>query len=165
MEGEIFSESHVKSSTIGDKKIQELNFSIAGLHEKSCAYALKTLSLYESYSKLLDFVKESTYDEKTEVLNFQLKHALLPYDMRLIFKLPRITKEGQYPFVFEQGILKELKGTIYAINTKNRCLFYSTAAWSGPTTGFPDLIFEFFSQTLARLSMEKLFRISSTLSH
>ncbi|MBC7427099.1 MAG: hypothetical protein H7336_00715 [Bacteriovorax sp.] len=164
-EGEIFSESHVKSSTISNKKIQNLNFSIAGLHEKSCVYALKTLSLYESYSKLLDFVKESTYNEKTQELNFQLKHVLLPYDMLLIFKLPRITKEGAYPFVFEQGILKDLKGTIYAINYQNRCLFYSTAAWAGPSTGFPDIIFEFFSQTLAKLTMEKLFRISSTLSH
>lgn len=164
-EGSIFSESKVKSSTIGENKIQELNFSIAGLHEKNCTYALKTLSLYEGYSKFLDFVKESTYDEKAEMINFKLSHTLLPYDMRLIFKLPRITKEGQYNFLFEQGILKDLKGTIHVINHKNRCLFYSVAAWKGPSTGFPDLIFEFFSQTLAKLTMEKLFRISSTLSH
>ena len=165
LEGSIFSESRVKTSSIGENKIQELNFTIAGLHEKSCIYTLKTLSLYEGYSKFLDFVKESTYDEKTEEINFKLSHALLPYDMRLIFKLPRITKVGQYPFSFDQGILKDLKGTIYVINHKNRCLFFSKANWRGPSTGFPDLIFEFFSQTLAKLSMEKLFRISNTLGH
>jgi hypothetical protein len=164
-EGEIFSESTVKSSVISSQKIQNLNFSIAGLHEKNCSYALKTLSLYESYTKLLDFVKESAYDENSQLLNFKLSHVLLPYDMRLIFKLPRITKEGKYPFVFEHGILKDLKGTIYVINYQNRCLFYSTANWTGPSTGFPDVIFEFFSQSLAKLTMEKLFRISSTLSH
>ena len=165
LEGSIFSESRVKSSTFGENKIQELNFSIAGLHEKSCTYALKTLSLYEGYSKFIDFVKESTYDEKTEMINFKLSHTLLPYDMRLIFKLPRINKTGKYNFVFDEGILKNLKGTINVINHENRCLFYSKADWKGPTTGFPDLIFEFFSQTLAKMTMEKLFRISSTLSH
>lgn len=164
-EGSIFSESTVKSSTIGGNKIQELNFSIAGLHEKSCSYALKTLNLYEGYKNFIDFVKESAYDEKEEMINFKLSHPLLPYDMRLIFKLPRITKVGAYNFLFDQGILKDLNGTIYVFNHKNRCLFYSVATWKGPTTGFPDLIFEFFSQTLAKLTMEKLFRISSTLSH
>ena len=165
LEGSIFSESRVKSLTIADKKIQELNFSIAGLHEKNCTYALKTLSLYEGYSKFLDFVKESSYNEKDEVINFKLSHTLLPYDMRLLFKLPRITKPGNYNFIFEEGILKDLKGTIFVINHQNQCLFYSKAQWRGPTTGFPDLIFEFFSQTLSKLTMEKLFRISSTLSH
>lgn len=165
LEGSIFSESTVKSSIVGENKIQELKFTIAGYHEKSCAYALKTLSLYESYSKFIDFVKESTYDNTTEILNFKLSHTLLPYDMRLIFKLPRIGKIGSYPFSFDQGILKDLQGTIYVMNHQNRCLFFSKAQWRGPTTGFPDIIFEFFSQTLAKLTMEKLFRISSTLSH
>ena len=85
--------------------------------------------------------------------------------MRLTFKLPRITKVGSYEFVFDQGFLKDLKGTIYVVNYKNRCLFFTKAQWTGPSTGFPDIIFEFFSQTLAKISMEKLFRISSTLSH
>lgn len=169
LEGEIFSESKVKSSSNSDKKekneTQELHFTIAGLHPKSCSYALKKLSVYEGYSKFLDFVKESKYDEKNQEINFLLSHALLPYDMRLIFKLPRIDKEGKYSFVFEHGILKDLKGDIYAINHNNRCLFFTRADWSGPHTGFPNVIFEFFSQTLSKLSMERLFRISNTLSH
>ncbi len=166
LEGEIFSESKV-TSTSSDKKneTQELHFTIAGLHPKSCSYALKKLSVYEGYSKFLDFVKVSKYDEKTQEIDFLLSHALLPYDMRLVFKLPRIEKEGVYPFEFEHGILKNLKGNIYAINHNGKCLFFTKADWQGAHTGFPNVVFEFFSQTLAKLSMEKLFRISNTLSH
>lgn len=167
--GEIFSESKVKSLVLvqGPKteEIQELHFSIAGFHQKSCEYALKKLSLYENYSKFLDFVKQSQYDEKKQEINFLLSHTLLPYDMRLIFNLPRITKEGTYPFSFDQGILKDLKGTIYVEKIDNRCLFYSVADWSGKNTKIPNVVFEFFSQTLAKMTMERLFRLSNTLSH
>lgn len=169
LKGEIFSEAKVKSLVlVQDQKteeIQELRFSIAGFHQKSCEYALKKLSLYESYSKFLDFVKSSEYSEEKQEINFLLSHTLLPYDMRLIFKLPRITKEGVYPFSFEIGILKDLKGTIYVEKVNNRCLFYSKADWSGKDTKIPNTIFEIFSQTLAKLTMERLFRISNTLGH
>jgi len=40
----------------------------------------------------------------------------MPYEMRLIFKLPRITKTGSYPYQFEEGFLKNLKGEIKVIN-------------------------------------------------
>lgn len=167
--GEIFSESEVKSQTIsevGNKtEIQELHFSIAGLHPKSCTYALKKLSLYENFSQFLDFVKVSRYNEQEKQIDFLLSHALLPYDMRLVFKLPRIDRPGVYPFMFEHGFLKNLKGDIYAINYGNRCLFYTKADWRGPHSGIPNIVFEFFSQTLAKFSMERLFRLSSTLSH
>jgi hypothetical protein len=163
--GEVFAESKVVST--GDRKsgIQTLRFSIAGLHPRSCEYALKKLSLYESYSKYLDFVKESNYDDAKQEIDFYLDHALLPYSMELIFLLPRVRTVGQYPFKFEIGILKDLTGMIYVGKYKNRCLFYTTANWTGPHTGFPNFIFEIFSQTLSKISMETLFRISSNLSH
>ncbi len=171
--GEIFSESKVKSSSSGpfsgpiSKKgdTQELHFTIAGLHPKSCSYALKKLSVYEGYSKFLDFVKISKYSDQNQEIDFLLSHALLPYDMRLVFKLPRIESAGVYPFRFDQGILKDLKGDIYAINHNGRCLFFTRADWIGPHTGFPNIVFELFSQTLSKLSMERLFRVSNTLSH
>ena len=153
---------------VKDKKsieAQDLRFSIAGFHQKSCDYVLKKLSLYENYSDFLNFVKRSQYDEEKQEINFVLSHLLLPYDMSLIFKLPRITKEGVYPFSFDQGFLKDLKGNIHVQKINNRCLFYSEASWSGPHTKIPNTIFEFFSQTLAKMSMERLFRISNTLSH
>lgn len=169
LDGEIFSESKVKSSTLVENnivsQIQELHFTIAGLHPKSCEYALKKLALYENYSSFLDFVKESKYDEATKGINFLLSHPLLPYDMRLLFKLPRIEKPGVYPFEFDIGILKNLKGNIYAIDHNKRCLFFTKADWEGPHTNFPNIVFELFSQTLSKLTMERLFRISNTLGH
>ena len=167
LEGEVFSESKVKS--FGPKRDQSLHFSIAGLHPKSCTYALKTLSLYEEYSKYLSFVKVSKYNEQKQEIDFLLSHILLPYDMSLTFNLPRISTIGSYPFTFDIGILKNLHGTInvinYAKNNQSRCLFYSTAEWTGPNTGFNNYVFELFSQALSKLSMEMLFRISSSLTH
>jgi hypothetical protein len=165
LDGDVFSESKVQSQD----KTQSLKFSIAGLHAKSCDYAMKKLSLYENYHQFLNFVKESKYNSETKELNFLLSHALLPYDMRLIFNLDRIKGPGTYPFRFDIGILKDLTGTIQladqSIRGQKRCLIYTTANWSGPHTGFPNFIFESFSQALASYSMERLFRLSSTLSH
>lgn len=163
LEGQVFSESKVK--TLNLNKEQSLKFSIAGLHPKSCTYALKTLSLYEEYSHFLRFVKESHYDEQKKEINFVLSHFLLPYDMRLKFVLPRITAPGVYPFTFDVGILKDLHGKIYVVDHAGRCLFYSNAEWIGPHTGFPNIVFELFSQALSKLAMEILFRISSSLKH
>lgn len=163
LEGQIFSETQVK--TFSNKTSQALQFNIAGLHPKSCQYALKTLSLYEDYSRFLNFVKESKYNEAKEEIQFSLSHLLLPFDMTLRFKLPRIKKPGVYPFYFDEGLLKNLHGNIHVMNHKSRCLFYSTAQWSGPHTGINDKIFELFSQALSKHSMEILFRISSSLSH
>lgn len=165
LEGNTFAESTVSSSREGKKEMQSLHFSIAGLHKKSCNYALKTLSNYEHYSKYLSFVKISQYDEKTETLNFLLSHILMPYDMQLIFRLPRVKEVGTYPYLFELGLLKNLHGNIHVIDYKNRCLFYSTADWKGPHTGINNYIFELFSQGLSKISMDVLFRISSTLNH
>jgi hypothetical protein len=162
LDGAVFSESKVKNL---NKNEQSLKFSIAGLHPKSCSYALKTLSLYEDYSRFLSFVKESKYNEQTKEINLLISHMLLPYDMRIIFNLPRITAPGTYPFTFDIGILKNLHGNINVINHNSRCLFYSTAEWQGAHTGFNPLVFELFSQALSKLSMEILFRISSSLSH
>jgi hypothetical protein len=163
LSGQIFSEIHVQN--LNKNNEQRLTFSIAGLHPRSCSYALRTLSLYEEYSHYLSFVKESKYNEQKKEIHFLLSHALMPYDMELIFSLPRITAPGTYPFAFELGLLKNLHGKIHVIEHNNRCLFYSTADWQGPTTGFHPLVFELFAKTLADLSMEILFRISSQLSH
>lgn len=162
LSGEIFSESKVKSyeNNKGQTE-QNLEFQILGFHPKSCSFAMKKLSRYEDYKKFIDFIKDSTYDEKEQELNFLLSHSLLPYNMRLIFKLPRINGPGTYPYSFEIGVLKGLKGNIRVISYKNRCIFHTDAKWKGPYTGFPNLIFEFFSQVLSKTSMEILFRASS----
>jgi hypothetical protein len=163
--GEVFSESKVQTQEENNKKLQSLKFSIAGLHKKNCSYALKTLSNYESYNKFLDFVKVSKYNEGTKEIDFILSHLMLPYDMELIFKLPRVDKPGVYPFQFDIGFLKGLEGTIYVSEYKSRCLFYTEAHWQGMHSGINNYFFEVFSKGLSKLSMEVLFRISSTLGH
>lgn len=162
LRNEVYVKSVVSDSEINKIKNQKLFFYIAGLHPKNCRFALRKLSHYESYSKHLGFIKESGYHEKTSRVNFLLSSILLPYDMTLNFKIPRIKSPGAYPFIFDQGFLKDLKGHIVAINYKNRCLFYTNASWQGPHSGIPNSVFEFFSRALAQLSMENLFRISST---
>jgi len=160
-DGNIEAESIVLDSTDhSQKKLQELKFQILGLHPKKCSYALSTLSDYENYKNYVDFIKRSEYDENNQMLDFGLSHILLPYDMQLTFKLPRIQKTGQYPFSFDVGFLTGLKGNIHVIDYKDKCLFFTNAQWKGPHSGIPRSIFEFFSQGLSKLSMEILFRIS-----
>ncbi|OUR96994.1 hypothetical protein A9Q84_11705 [Halobacteriovorax marinus] len=162
LRNDVYVKSQVSDYEIKKIKNQKLFFYIAGLHPKDCRFALRKLAHYESYSKHLGFIKNSSYDEKSQRVNFLLSSLLLPYDMSLNFKIPRIKSPGIYPFKFDQGFLSGLHGNIVTINYKNRCLFYTTASWEGPHSDIPNTVFEFFSKALAQLAMENLFRISST---
>jgi hypothetical protein len=161
--GDIYAESKVNSFNLD--KSQSLQFSAAGLHPKSCAYALKTLSLYEEYSHYLSFIEASSYNEAKKEINFIISYVLLPYDLSLTFTLPRITAPGNYPFTFENGILKNLHGNIQVLETGGRCLIYSTADWTGVHSGINNTILQIFSEVISKMTMEKLFRISTTLKH
>ncbi len=162
LKNEIYVSSEVQDFKKLNVSHQKLSFKIAGLHPKSCRFALRKLSHYESYQDHLGFIKKSSYDEKKQRVDFSLSSALLPYNMSLNFMIPRIKRPGIYPFVFDKGFLMGLNGQIIAIEYKKRCLFYTHAKWEGPHSGIPNTIFEFFSKALAGLSMENLFRISST---
>lgn len=159
-EGGFFVESKVTNPT---QKLQELHFQIAGLHPKSCRFALRKLSQYERFSEELDFVKKSGYDDQEGRIRLLLSSSLLPYNMILHFKIPRIKKPGLYPYQFDDGFLQGLTGHIHVSEHQKRCLFYGTANWKGPDTGINSLVFEFFSQALGRLAIENLFRFSKTL--
>lgn len=158
--GGFFVESKVTNPA---QKLQELHFQIAGLHPKSCRFALRKLSQYERFSDELDFVKKSSYDDKSERIRLLLSSSLLPYNMILHFKIPRIKKPGLYPFEFDDGFLLGLQGKIHVSEHQKRCLFHGTANWKGPDSGINSLVFEFFSSTLGRLAIENLFRFSKTL--
>ncbi len=151
-----------KVTNVSDK-LQKLNFQISGLHPKDCRFALRKLSQYERFSDELDFVKKSSYDEADGRIRLLLSSSLLPYNMILHFKIPRIKKPGLYHFEFDDGFLLGLKGEIHVSEHEKRCLFYGSAAWKGPDTGINSLVFEFFSSTLGRLAIENLFRFSKTL--
>ncbi len=151
--------SHSKVESI-DKR-QSLDFEVTGLHPKGCRTALRKLSQYESFSQYISFVTVSRYNPVTKQVYFLLEAAILPIKMGLSLKLPRITQVGRYPYIFDRGFLKGLTGNIDVSEHRRRCFFHVTAKWEGPHSGFPNIVFELFSTTLADIGMSKLFRISS----
>jgi len=169
LKGSVYVDTKVESHKITENKIekelQTLDFAIYGLHLQNCQLALRKLSRYEQYQNYLNFVQKSEYNELTQKPTFLLSSSLLPFSMVLSFKLPRITKPGLYHFSFDQGFLQGLTGTIDVseeiIKKKPRCFFQTTATWGGIKTSIPNSLFEFFVNTLAKMSMEKLFHISS----
>jgi len=144
------------------QKTQSLDYLVSGLHPKSCRFALRKLSLYENYNNYLSFIKSSSYDESRHQIHFLIDHTLLPIKMTLEFSIGRITKTGDYPFSFDKGMLKGLTGVVRIRKVNNRCLFVTTAQWTGPDTGFADLILEIAASTISKIGLERLFRISST---
>lgn len=153
---------HIKSEVKNiEEKKQTLDYLIIGLHPQNCNTALPRLSLYEKYQDYLGFIKASRYHEAQEIIDLDLGHALLPFEMGLRFKLPRLEKPGVTSFEFTEGFLKDLKGEIHVSEHQGRCLFISRAYWSGPHSGITPKIFSFFSTTLSRMAMEGLFRAST----
>ena len=153
--------SEVSEIIFRGEKGQKMDFWAAGLHPRDCRLALRKLSRYEDYKQYLSYLEESLYFEDIQLVSFYIKTPIFPIRVSLRFKIPRITKEGVYPFIYEQGFLKDLKGTIHVSQEKDRCFFYIKADWEGRHSGFSNTLLEFFSKTLVKLGMEKLFRISS----
>ena len=155
--GEVISTGKVDSPTSTE---QQMNLFVSGIHPRNCTRAMRKLSLYENYHNYMDFIKTSTYDEKTKKFSFVIEHALLPYDMVVAFKIPRITKEGYYPFTFEDGFMKGLKGTVIVQEVGKFCLMGLKADWRGPESKIPNIVFGSFIQTVGRLGLEHLIRVS-----
>lgn len=157
LNGGVISVSKVTSPS---SKNQQLMLFISGVHPRNCHRAMRKLSLYENYSSYMDFIKKSAYDEKNQKINFVLDHTLLPFPMQLSFKIPRITNAGRYPFTFDNGFLKDLKGTIIVKEVGKYCLLGMKADWTGKETPLPNLAFEIFLQTVGKLGLEHLIRVS-----
>lgn len=157
LKGEVISISKVTSPT---EKAQQMMLFVSGIHPRNCTRAMRKLSLYENYTQYVDFIKESKYDEKKQEVKFVMDHTLLPFPMVLAFKIPRITKAGHYPFTFENGFLKDLKGTISVKEVGKFCLLSLKTDWEGPATKIPNLPFEIFIQTVGKIGLEHLIRVS-----
>lgn len=157
LKGEVISEGHVTSPT---EKEQQMMLFVSGIHPRNCTRAMRKLSLYENYHNYMDFIKTSSYDEKTQRFSFTIEHTLLPFPMIVGFKIPRITKEGHYPFTFEHGFLKDLKGTVIVKEVGKFCLLGLKTDWRGPETAIPNIVFETFVQTVGKLGLEHLIRVS-----
>jgi hypothetical protein len=157
LNGVVISVGKVTSPT--DKEQQMMLF-VSGVHPRNCVKAMRKLSLYENYSTYIDFIKKSSYDEKNEQVTFVIDHLLLPFPMNLNFKISRITKEGRYPFTFDHGFLKDLKGTIGVKNVGKFCLLTLKTDWRGPETPIPNIVFSTFIETVGKLGLEHLIRVS-----
>lgn len=162
-DGYILAYSEVETQEVVGPTSQSLDYKIYGLHPKSCSFALEKISRYEKYKEFIDFVKVSDYDEAAQTVFFEFSSILLPYDMLLSFKLPRIDKPGSYQFAFEKGFLRGLIGNVEVRDEKGRCFFHGTAKWQGPDSKIPDTVFELFSKNLGKAAMERIFRFSSSL--
>jgi len=157
LKDKIFVKTSIESNQ-NHQKQQILDYYIAGLHPASCPKALRKLSLYQHFKDYFSHITQSLYNEKNKEIFIRLDHPVLPHPFTLNFQLPRITKEGSYPFIFKKGIFNNLQGWIYVSTYTNRCLFQTQANWTGKHTGYPDTLIEIFSDTLSRIAMEKLFR-------
>ncbi len=155
--GEVVSWARVDSA--GDR--QSMQTRVVGVHPRSCTNSLRRIAQYESYPKHLEFIKEATYDEGLQLVRFVMDHALLPFPMELVFAIPRIRAPGAYPFTFPAGIFKGLAGTIRVEPLGGRCLYYMETGWTGATTKIPDTAVQVFAQTLSRIGLEKLIRMST----
>ncbi len=140
---------------------QTLSTKVIGLHPRSCAWGLAKISRYEHYSQHMSFVRESRYDEKTQTLSLLLEHLVLPYPMTLTLKLPRISGPSVTPFLFPHGIFAGLTGTIHVASIGNRCAYFLRASWRGTSTKLSPLVIETFAQTLSKIGLEHLIRIST----
>lgn len=140
---------------------QSLKIKVIALHPRTCQRGLKKISLYENYKTHMSFLKESTYDEKTQMVFFTIDHSLLPYPMVLNFKLPRIKSESVTPFVFTHGLFKNLTGEIHVQNISNRCAYFMEASWLGESTKLNASIVEAFAQTLTKIGLEHLMRVAN----
>ncbi len=157
LKGEVISEGNVTSPTDIE---QQLMLFVAGVHPRNCTRAMRKLSLYENYHSHMDFIKESKYDDVNQRVAFTIDHTLLPFPMLVRFKIPRITKAGHYPFLFEDGFLKNLKGTVIVKEVGKFCLLSLKTDWRGPESKIPNSIFGTFLQTVGKIGLEHLIRVS-----
>jgi len=160
-------QSYVSSEveTTSQNNEQSFKISISALHKKSCHDTFRYLSRYEDYKEYLSFIKQSKYDDQKDRVHFLLSATVLPFDMILNFNIPRITQPGVYPFIFDQGFLSSLKGFITVEDFEEdkkgfKCFVSVNANWKGPKSKIPDIIFELFTATIARIGIETLFKIS-----
>lgn len=162
--GEVLVYSEINSKEIKvngqNTKTQAFEYFAAGKHPKSCTKALYKMSFYEKYDSYIDFIQKSHYNEVSKELYFHFDHGLLPFPIRLNFKIERITTTGIYKYYFDNGFLKGLEGNIKVDHYQDKCLFQIDAHWVGPDTGVNDTIFEMFTTTLGKLGIQKIFRIS-----
>lgn len=158
--GQIISKSTVLSNN--KEEWQSMDFYVTGLNKMSCQKTLRKTAQYEEFKNFFNYIKISTYNDATKDIYLKIDSKLLPVPMILDFKIDRVDRPGEFPFTFEKGILKGLVGKVYVYKYKDQCFTYVDGKWKGKKTKFPNLVIEIFTETLSKLSLKKLFRLSSS---
>ena len=162
-ENKIVADSNVETISKNNKDFQSLALYGASYHQNSCEDVFKVLGEYENYQNIIGFIKISTYDPKSKKVFFTLSHFLLPFDMYLSFKIPRIRGSGRYTFIFETGFLQGLTGEILIEEAKLnnfQCFISLQIDWEGTPSPFPNFMFSYFSKKLIETSIEVLWEKS-----
>ena len=159
--GVVSSYSKVESYDL-DKKVvkQKLDMYVYGLHRRSCTMVLPKISLYEKFKDYVDMIEVSEYNEESGRINLVMNHKLLPFQMRLNFKLEKIDRPGLYKFEFDKGFLKGLQGEILAKKHEGKCLLAARAKYDGKKSHISDSVMEIFTETLSRITLERLIVVS-----
>ncbi len=157
-------DGHVVSSATVEldqkNRWQSLEFYVTGLNDSSCRKTLRKTRQYEEFKNYFSYVKKSDYNEANKNIYLFIESKLLPVPMILDFKISRVDAPGTYPYTFEKGVLKGLQGTITVLKHGRSCMVFSDGKWKGTPTKFASTIIEIFTETLSKISLERLFRLS-----
>jgi hypothetical protein len=164
LEGRVIVNSVVEDMKVGDKSQQKMVVHVAGIHGKTCAESAAIMSQYENYKTYITFVKESDYRDGKVYLT--LKADPIPVQFALDLKIERIKEPGTYPYLMGLGIFQGMTGEVHFYEyddektQKKKCFYYANAFWQGKDTGYPNLIMETFTATIAKKGLERLFIMS-----
>lgn len=156
--------SVVETAKKGNEEQQKMVVRVAGIHGKSCAESSVTLAQYEKYKDYITFVKSSDYKDGKVYLT--LKAEPIPVQFSLDLKIERLKDPGIYPYLMGVGIFEGMTGEVHFydfVDTKSqkkKCFYYSDAFWQGKHTGYPNILVETFTTTIAKKGLERLFIMS-----
>lgn len=164
LDNRVIVNSVVESVNAKPEEQQKMVVQVAGIHGNNCTDSAIVLSQYEKFKNYITFVKSSDYRDGKVYLT--LKADPIPVEFALDLKIERIKEPGIYPFLMGLGIFQGMTGSVQFYEyeddktKKKKCFYFSDAYWQGKDTGYPNLIMETFTATIAKKGLERLFIMS-----
>lgn len=164
LESRVIVNSVVENVEAKPEQQQKMVVTVAGIHGRTCAESAVILSQYEKFKDFIAFVKSSDYRDGKVYLT--IKADPIPVQFALDLKIERIKEPGIYPFLMGLGIFQGMTGTVQFYeyqdekSQKKKCFYFADAYWQGKDTGYPNLIMETFTATIAKKGLERLFIMS-----
>lgn len=164
LEGRVIVNSVVEDAKNKDEEQQKMIVQVAGIHGKNCSDSAAIISQYENFKSYIPFVKESDYRDGKVFLT--IKAEPIPVQFGLDLKIERIKEPGIYPYLMGLGIFQGMTGEVHFYDyidektQKKKCFYFANAFWQGKDTGYPNLLMETFTATIAKKGLERLFIMS-----